>query len=125
MRKIVSIISFLAFSTMLFAGNYNMDKTHTNVEFSVTHMVISTVSGEFQEFDIDLNLDLNDLENASVTAVIKTASVLDVNNSEVDDAGDIITYTIVVSNTGYTTVNSLTLDDKLSGSVTAPKANLY
>ena len=62
----------------------------------------------------DNNPTIITLASTSTIEVIKTATVQDVNNSEVNDVGDIITYTIVVSNTGYTTVNSLTLDDTLT-----------
>ena len=72
--------------------------------------VVSRTSDDGDLTNGGKNPTIISLASTSTIEVIKTASILDVNNSEVDDAGDIITYTIVVSNTGYTTVNSLTLD---------------
>ena len=75
--------------------------------------VVSKTSDDGDESNGDNSPTIITLASTSTIEVIKTASILDVNNSEVNDVGDIITYTIVVSNTGYTTVNSLTLDDTL------------
>ncbi|MDB4716922.1 hypothetical protein OAF03_02020, partial [Flavobacteriaceae bacterium] len=75
--------------------------------------VVSRTSDDGNVTNGDRNPTIISLASTSTIEVIKTASILDVNNSEVNDVGDIITYTIVVSNTGYTTVNSLTLDDTL------------
>lgn len=47
--KKLALTSTLLVST-LFAGNYNVDKDHTNVGFKVKHMMISNVSGKFNEF---------------------------------------------------------------------------
>ena len=45
--------------------------------------------------------------------VIKSATVSDTNGNSLTDAGDIITYTIVVSNTGGVSVEQLSLTDTL------------
>ena len=76
--------------------------------------VVSKTSDDGDESNGDNSPTIITLASTSTIEVIKTATVQDVNNSEVNDVGDIITYTIVVSNTGYTTVNSLTLDDTLT-----------
>ena len=47
--KKLALASTLLVST-LFAGNYNVDKSHTNVGFKVKHMMISNVSGKFNDF---------------------------------------------------------------------------
>lgn len=65
-------------------SNWILDKDHSEVEFRVKHMMISNIKGQFQEFDITLNVPNNDLTNASAEAVINTASV-DTKNSQRDD----------------------------------------
>ena len=47
--------------------------------------------------------------------ITKTASVTDVDASGTTSIGDIITYTITVSNTGDTPLNNITISDVLSG----------
>lgn len=44
-------------ASSLFAGVYKVDTSHTNVTFSVKHMMISTVNGEFKKFDGNFKLD--------------------------------------------------------------------
>jgi polyisoprenoid-binding protein YceI len=67
-----------------FAGNYNIDKAHSNVGFEVTHMVITTVTGKFTDFDVDLNWNPDDLAASAVNANIKIASV-DTDQQKRDD----------------------------------------
>ncbi|NOG46416.1 MAG: YceI family protein [Calditrichaeota bacterium] len=76
MRKFLTIIftMFAVFSST-FAGNYNLDKSHSNVGFNVDHMVIATVSGNFSDFSVSLNFDENNLSDFAVEAAIKIASV--------------------------------------------------
>jgi len=58
MKKLQLLIaSLLVGVSMLFGGVYNVDASHTNVGFSVKHMMISTVNGEFQKFDGHFELD--------------------------------------------------------------------
>lgn len=65
-------------------SNWILDKDHSEIEFRVKHMMISNIKGQFQEFDITLNVPNNDLTNASAEAVVNTASV-DTKNSQRDD----------------------------------------
>jgi gliding motility-associated-like protein/uncharacterized repeat protein (TIGR01451 family) len=46
--------------------------------------------------------------------VTKTASVTDVNNNAISDAGDIIVYTILLENKGNSTLTSITISDTLT-----------
>ncbi len=57
------------------ADKYVADKAHTNIGFTVKHMVIATVPGKFQEYDIEFMFDEKDLSKSSVKATIKTASI--------------------------------------------------
>ncbi len=55
--------------------SWKLDTVHSAVEFSVRHMMVSTVKGNFREFAVDLELDPQDLTRSSAKAVIKAASI--------------------------------------------------
>ncbi|QFR44111.1 YceI family protein [Sulfurimonas xiamenensis] len=58
MKKLqLLIVLLLLGASTLFGGVYSIDASHTNVGFSVKHMMISTVNGEFQKFDGNFELD--------------------------------------------------------------------
>lgn len=54
---------------------WNIDRAHSEIGFSVRHMMISTVRGKFNEFEADVTLDPEHLEAAKVTARIQAASI--------------------------------------------------
>jgi len=54
---------------------WSLDKSHSSVGFSVKHMVISDVSGNFKDFDISFKSTKSDFTDASVDATIKVASI--------------------------------------------------
>lgn len=58
MKKIKFMLFTIAVgASSLFGGVYNVDASHTNVAFSVKHMMISTVNGEFRKFNGSFELD--------------------------------------------------------------------
>ena len=74
----LSLVS-LAVSTALFAGTYNVDASHTNAGFTVKHMMITNVTGKFNdvagafEFDEKTNT-LKSINGEIVVASINTAN---------------------------------------------------
>ncbi len=54
---------------------WKLDMAHSAIAFSVRHMMVSTVKGNFREFSADLELDPEDLTKSSVRAVVKVASI--------------------------------------------------
>src|SRR5690242_19580675 len=54
------------------ADSYNIDPAHSTVGFAVTHMVINTVHGKFNDFSGKLSLDGNELKEASGTIQAKS-----------------------------------------------------
>jgi len=77
MRK----LSILALAIALFAAAANaqtweFDPAHSGIDFKVTHMVISRVSGEFEKFEGKItNFDGNDFTKAGVEVTIDAASI--------------------------------------------------
>lgn len=69
-------VAVLLFSTAVFAADeYKIDKVHSNVGFSVKHMVISSVPGRFTDFDGTINYDEKDVTKSSVKVTIQAASI--------------------------------------------------
>ena len=74
-------ITFLAFTFLsaasLMAQNtgWKLDKSHSSIGFSIRHMVISEVTGNFKDFDISFTSTKDDYTDASVDASVKVASV--------------------------------------------------
>ena len=63
---------------------WELDPTHSAVEFSAKHMMITTVRGRFNKFDVKLNLDENNPTNSSVEVTIEAAT-LDTREPKRDD----------------------------------------
>ena len=54
---------------------WNIDPMHSEVQFKVKHLVISTVSGAFNEFEGKLEADGDEFNGAKASFSISTASV--------------------------------------------------
>ena len=55
--------------------NWNIDTTHSGVNFSVRHMVFAKVGGRFDRFSGTIAGDLDDLTGAKVAVDIEAASI--------------------------------------------------
>ena len=54
---------------------WNIDPTHSEVQFKVKHLVISTVTGTFKTFEGSLETDNDDFEGATAKFSLDTNSV--------------------------------------------------
>jgi polyisoprenoid-binding protein YceI len=54
---------------------WKLDPTHTLVEFSAKHLMISTVKGRIADVEGSILVDENDLKKSSVEATLKAASL--------------------------------------------------
>jgi polyisoprenoid-binding protein YceI len=69
-------LSFLLISASAFAADtYKIDPNHTSVNFTVTHLMINQVHGNFTDFDGVITYDEKDPSKCSVEVHIKAASV--------------------------------------------------
>lgn len=71
-----------ATATQISTGSWALDKAHTKLGFAVKHMGVSTVRGEFKDFDGALDVDADG--NVRAHGVVKAASV-DTNQEQRDD----------------------------------------
>jgi len=54
---------------------WTVDQVHSEVGFSVKHMMISKAKGTFDKFDAVIEADVEDLTDSKIEVTIKTASI--------------------------------------------------
>lgn len=62
---------------------WQLDPSHSSIEFAVKHMVLATAKGTFKEYDVKADVDPTNLAASSATVTIDAAS-LDTNNNDRD-----------------------------------------
>lgn len=65
-------------------STWQIDPSHSTVEFAVKHMMISSTKGRFTDFSGEINLDENNLANSTVNVNINVASI-DTHDEKRDD----------------------------------------
>lgn len=55
--------------------NWSIDNSHSEIAFKVKHMMISTVTGHFEDFQATAKTDGDDFNNATIEFSAKTASI--------------------------------------------------
>ena len=60
---------------MAFASTWQIDPVHTNIQFTVRHLMISNVKGVFHKFNGTFEIDDKDITKTKASAVIDTASI--------------------------------------------------
>ncbi|AMR33312.1 hypothetical protein A0256_18745 [Mucilaginibacter sp. PAMC 26640] len=68
---------------MATATKWVLDPMHSEVQFKVKHLVISTVTGSFKTFEGELTTEGDDFENAAISFSLDVASV-DTNQEQRD-----------------------------------------
>jgi polyisoprenoid-binding protein YceI len=76
MKKIILITLLSYLSAGLFAQNkWTVDPVHSNVKFTVTHLVISEVEGYFKTFTGTINSSKPDFSDASIDFTVDVNSI--------------------------------------------------
>lgn len=57
------------------SGEYELDLSHASIVWKINHFGLSNYVARFTDFDIQLTLDSEKLENSSVSATIQTNSI--------------------------------------------------
>ncbi|WEK52900.1 MAG: YceI family protein [Candidatus Cohnella colombiensis] len=57
------------------ANTWNLDKSHSGINFSVRHMMITNVRGSFNDFSAEVTADPSNLAGAQVKIQIAAASI--------------------------------------------------
>lgn len=85
LTKLVLIVTALAVaaSPVMAAEVYTIDPVHSTVGFTVKHMVVSKVRGNFETFEGTIHYDPEDVTNSKVSVTIQTDSI-DTDNADRD-----------------------------------------
>ncbi len=74
-RMLALCLALAAPAAALAQSTWNVDPAHSHAGFSVRHLVISNVQGEFQKVSGAVKLDDKDVTKSTVEATIETASL--------------------------------------------------
>lgn len=79
---LIRLASFIMLSTLSLApaisaqaGDWSIDPAHSNAHFTVRHMMVSNVSGDFGKISGQVNYDGKHLDKAAVEAVIDATTI--------------------------------------------------
>ena len=81
MKKALFFILFVATSASVFAQTWSVDKAHSKLGFSITHLMVSSVEGSFKTFDAKITSSKDDFSDAVVELTA------DVNSIDTDNEG--------------------------------------
>ncbi len=77
MKRFISLIAAATVATLSLSAQevWKLDRSHANVGFEVTHMLISQVPGSFKDFEVEFASSKADFTDATVKATIRVASI--------------------------------------------------
>lgn len=75
MKLILTLATAFTFTALAAQTEWKVDKGHSDIRFTVTHMTISELDGEFTDFEGKVVSASDDFNNSTVEFTAKTASV--------------------------------------------------
>ncbi len=84
MKKSLFILFILSFISLHAQTKWSFDKAHSKVQFKVTHMVISEVTGQFKNYDGTVEATKEDFTDAKINFTIDVNSI-DTDNEQRDN----------------------------------------
>ena len=66
------------------ATTWKLDPTHSEVQFKVKHLMITTVTGYFKQFDLEVDTEGNDFTKATRIEFSADVASIDTNNQQRD-----------------------------------------
>jgi polyisoprenoid-binding protein YceI len=74
-KPAIAIALTVALPVLAHADTWQIDPMHTNVEFTVRHMMISNVKGQFTKTSGTITINGTDAASAKIDATIDASSV--------------------------------------------------
>lgn len=75
MKLLLALVFSAAAYGLQAQQSWSLDKSHSNVRFTATHMVISEVDGHFNDFEASLTTNRDDFANSDVNFTAQTGSI--------------------------------------------------
>jgi polyisoprenoid-binding protein YceI len=75
MKKVMTLLAVVLINTAVFAQTWKLDKAHSNLKFTVTHLMLSDVDGLFKDFDATITSSKADFSDAKIDFTAQTASI--------------------------------------------------
>jgi len=72
---LVVILTILLSTALMGQSTWTMDKAHAKLGFSITHLMISTIEGNFKTFDAKISSTKDDFTDASATLTAEVKSI--------------------------------------------------
>lgn len=82
--SVLAAVPLIISSSVLAQTTWTIDKAHSRVGFSVTHMVITDVEGYFKNYDAEITTEGDDFSKAKIDFTVKTNSIF-TDNEKRDD----------------------------------------
>lgn len=83
MKKVMILLVAVLMQTAVFAQTWKLDKAHSNLKFTITHLMLSDVEGQFKDFDATITSSKDDFSDAKFDFSAQAASV-DTDNEKRD-----------------------------------------
>jgi polyisoprenoid-binding protein YceI len=75
MKKTIILIVATLLNTAVFAQTWKVDKAHSHITFTITHLSVSDVDGSFKSYDATITASKPDFSDAVFSFTANTASV--------------------------------------------------
>lgn len=75
MKKTFIFLAAILLQTAVYAQTWKLDKAHANLKFTVTHLMLSDVDGNFKDFDATITSSKADFSDAKFSFTAQVASV--------------------------------------------------
>jgi polyisoprenoid-binding protein YceI len=73
--KKVTLLFFIVAGSLSAQNQWKLDRSHSSINFAVSHLVISEVTGTFREFDAQMESSQEDFTDAKISVTIKAKSI--------------------------------------------------
>lgn len=73
--KFLALVLFLFTASLFAQTTWSVDKSHSKVGFSVSHLVITDVEGYFKDYDAQITTEGDDFSKAKIDFTINTNSI--------------------------------------------------